>query len=356
MRPFGCSVTILNTLDLLGKLESKANEGFLVEYSVTSKAFRVFNTKTKKVDENLHVRFLKIKPNVAGKGPSWPFDIDSLTNSMNYIPVSVGNQTDKNVGPQDTNGNAGTQDNVNAEKKVSDQHYILMPLWSFISSTYKSSDDKAEDDKPKDDTGSKTVVEPVNQEDQAYRDALDRLMSQEKEASDAADSLSKEFEKGPACGPSYPHLDAFIPNETLLHVDQDDSQIPNLKDTAELRSTGIFTSAYDDELNTFTSPVQSVGAEADFNNMKSSIVLSPIPTHRLHIDHPKDQILRDPQSAAQTWGIAKKSSRAHALMEPKKVAQALDDESWVEAMQDELLQFSLQKVWRLIINLILSLI
>nr|GFD16620.1 hypothetical protein [Tanacetum cinerariifolium] len=82
-----------------------------------------------------------------------------------------------------------------AFREVSDQHHIMLPLWSFISYSYKSSDDKAEDDKPKDDTGSKTVVESVYKENQAYKDELNRLMSQEKEASDV-DSLSKEFEQG----------------------------------------------------------------------------------------------------------------------------------------------------------------
>nr|GEW32144.1 hypothetical protein [Tanacetum cinerariifolium] len=332
MRPFGCPVTILITLDPLGKFEGKADEGFLVGYSVTSKAFRVFNTKTRKVEENLHATFLKNKPNVTGKGPNWIFDIDSLTNSMNYIPVSTGNQTNKNAGPQDTNGNAGTKDNVDAGKEVSDQHYIMLPLWFSIFSTYKSSDDKAEDDKPKDDTGSKTVVKPINKEDQAYIDELGKLMRQEKKASDASDSL-RTFSAG---GPSSPHPDAFIPEDTLLHVDQDDSQIPDLEDTAKLRSTGIFTSAYDDDLDTFTSLVQSVGAEADFKNIESSTVVSHILTHRVHIDHLKDQILGDPQSAIQTKRMAKKNGT-------QKVAQALNDESWVEAMQDELMQFILQK-------------
>ncbi|GJS60749.1 hypothetical protein Tco_0655533 [Tanacetum coccineum] len=87
MRPFGCSVTILNTLDHLGKFEGKADEGFLVRYSVNSKAFRVFNTRTKKVEENLYIKFLENKTNVAGSGPNWLFDIDSLTKSMNYKPV-----------------------------------------------------------------------------------------------------------------------------------------------------------------------------------------------------------------------------------------------------------------------------
>ncbi|GKD80654.1 putative ribonuclease H-like domain-containing protein, partial [Tanacetum coccineum] len=93
MRPFGCSVTILNTLDHLGKFEGKTNEGFLVGYSINSKAFRVFNSRTKKVEENMHIKFLENKPNVAGSSPEWLFDIDSLTKSMYYKPVSTGNQT-----------------------------------------------------------------------------------------------------------------------------------------------------------------------------------------------------------------------------------------------------------------------
>nr|GEV34699.1 putative ribonuclease H-like domain-containing protein [Tanacetum cinerariifolium] len=166
---------------------------------------------------------------------------------------SVGNQTNKNACPQDTNGNTGTQDNVDLGKEVSDQHYIVLPLWSSISSTFRSLDDIAIDDKPTDDTGLKTIEEPVNEEDQAYRDKHDRLMRQAKEASDTTDALREEFcstnsfntDSHPvnsastsgtfsATGPSSPHLDAFIPANTLLHVDQDDSQIPNLGDTTEL--------------------------------------------------------------------------------------------------------------------------
>ncbi|GJW15460.1 putative ribonuclease H-like domain-containing protein [Tanacetum coccineum] len=101
MRPFGCHVTILNTLDPLGKFDEKADEGFFVGYSINSKAFRVFNTRTRKVEENLHINFLENKPNVTWSGPDWLFDIDLLTNSMNYKPVTVGNQTNKNTGIKD---------------------------------------------------------------------------------------------------------------------------------------------------------------------------------------------------------------------------------------------------------------
>nr|GFA30556.1 retrovirus-related Pol polyprotein from transposon TNT 1-94 [Tanacetum cinerariifolium] len=45
MRPFGCPVIILNTLDPLGKFQRKVDEGLLVRYSVCSKAFRVFNSR-----------------------------------------------------------------------------------------------------------------------------------------------------------------------------------------------------------------------------------------------------------------------------------------------------------------------
>nr|GEY68382.1 putative ribonuclease H-like domain-containing protein [Tanacetum cinerariifolium] len=109
LRPFGCHVTILNILDYLGKFDSKDDEGFLVGYSVNSKEFRIFNSKTRKVKENMHVNFLENKPNVVGSGPEWLFDIDPLTKSMNYEPVTTGNQSngdaDVNAGdiPRDLN-------------------------------------------------------------------------------------------------------------------------------------------------------------------------------------------------------------------------------------------------------------
>nr|GFA37819.1 ribonuclease H-like domain-containing protein [Tanacetum cinerariifolium] len=55
-----------------------------------SKAFRVYNTRTERVKENLHIEFLENKPIVAGAGPKWLFDIDMLTESMNYMPVIEG--------------------------------------------------------------------------------------------------------------------------------------------------------------------------------------------------------------------------------------------------------------------------
>nr|GEV35089.1 retrovirus-related Pol polyprotein from transposon TNT 1-94 [Tanacetum cinerariifolium] len=87
MRPFGCHVTILNTLDQLGKFDRKLNEGIFVGYPTISKAFRVYNTRTRKVEENLHITFLENKPMITGGRPEWLFDIDALTESMNYAPV-----------------------------------------------------------------------------------------------------------------------------------------------------------------------------------------------------------------------------------------------------------------------------
>ncbi|GJX14966.1 ribonuclease H-like domain-containing protein [Tanacetum coccineum] len=56
-RSVKCPVTILNTIDHLGKFDGKADEGFFVGYSLNSKAFRVFNSRTRIVEENLHIRF-----------------------------------------------------------------------------------------------------------------------------------------------------------------------------------------------------------------------------------------------------------------------------------------------------------
>ncbi|GJV13389.1 putative ribonuclease H-like domain-containing protein [Tanacetum coccineum] len=110
MRPFGCLVIILNTIDHLGKFDGKADEGVFIGYSTNSKAFRVFNIRTRIVEENLHVQFSETTPNIAGSGPNWLFDIDALTKSMNYNPVVTGNQS---------NGNAGTKacDDAGEEEK-----------------------------------------------------------------------------------------------------------------------------------------------------------------------------------------------------------------------------------------------
>ncbi|GKD54707.1 putative ribonuclease H-like domain-containing protein [Tanacetum coccineum] len=101
--------------------------------------------------------------------------------------------------------------------------------------------------------------------------------------------------------------------------------MPDLEDDFDaFSSDGIFNGAYDDE---------NVGAVADFNNMDDTINVSPILTLRIHKNHPKDQ---------------KGFFSTTSIKEPKNISQALQDESWVEAMQEELLQFKLQKVWILV--------
>ncbi|GJY64600.1 retrovirus-related pol polyprotein from transposon TNT 1-94 [Tanacetum coccineum] len=267
--------------------DGKAEEGFLVGYSVHSKAFRVFNTETRKVEENLHVNFLENKPNVAGQGPNWLFDIDSLTNSMNYQPVTTGNQTNKNAALKNV-----LDKMMDQEKKATEQSDAVSKEFEaqYDSQLFQENVTRASS------TNSfNTISTPVN-----------------------TASASRTFSPvGPSSGSS------FIPFGGSFPIDVSnlppDPLMPELEDTAEIRSTGIFGNAYDDhDLETLNTPYadQSVGAEADFNNMEPSTVVSPIPTTRVHSIHPKAQIIRDP--------------------------------NWVEAMQEELLQFKIQKVWTLV--------
>nr|GEY59744.1 hypothetical protein [Tanacetum cinerariifolium] len=113
LRPFGCHVMILNTLDYLGKFEAKWNEGNFVGYFMSSKAFRVFNKRTKKVEENMHVDFLENKLIEKGAGPNWLFDIDTLTNSMNYVPVVVAGTSSTNISAHMESSNSDAQDACN---------------------------------------------------------------------------------------------------------------------------------------------------------------------------------------------------------------------------------------------------
>ncbi|GJY10880.1 putative ribonuclease H-like domain-containing protein, partial [Tanacetum coccineum] len=87
----------------LGKFDDKSDKGFFVGYSLSSKAFRVYNTRTRRVEENLHIRFLENKPMIEGNHPKWLFDIDSLTQSMNYVPVTAGTVSNDSAGTSEEN-------------------------------------------------------------------------------------------------------------------------------------------------------------------------------------------------------------------------------------------------------------
>nr|GEW79752.1 ribonuclease H-like domain-containing protein [Tanacetum cinerariifolium] len=116
MRPFGSYVTILHTLDHLGKFDGKADEGFFVGYSMNSNTFRVFNSRTRIVKETLHINFLENKSNVIGSGLNWLFDIDTLTKSTDYKPVVTENQS---------NGSAGEEEKKDAKDPRNQDNKVL---------------------------------------------------------------------------------------------------------------------------------------------------------------------------------------------------------------------------------------
>nr|GEV58556.1 ribonuclease H-like domain-containing protein [Tanacetum cinerariifolium] len=177
IRPFGCHVTILNTIDHLGKFEEKSDEGFLVGYSLNSKAFRVYNLETKRVEENLHINFLENKPSVAGKGPTWLFNLDYLTDSMNHQHVIAENKANKTAGPKEANNSAENKANKTAGPKEANN----------------SADANNEDLKLNEDTGLKINKEPVDLDDKAFLEELESLKRQENEVDDVAETLRNTF-------------------------------------------------------------------------------------------------------------------------------------------------------------------
>ncbi|GJQ99547.1 putative ribonuclease H-like domain-containing protein [Tanacetum coccineum] len=286
IRPFGCHVTILNTIDHLGKFVGKSDEGFLVGYSLQSKTFRVYNLVTKRVEENLHIKFLENRPNVAGKGPNWLFDLDYLTDSMNYHYVSSENQANIHAGQQETN-NTGTKDKIDAgdseKEDESAQDCFKLPIWHSYSSTNPFV------------SKSNHKIGSPRDEEQVFLDDLARLQRQEKESNEEAEALRKNLEQetenlvtqagaakssstnifstvsttAKASGTNFVNI-VSIPVSTASAIErlslsettnsqEDDSEIPPIEDIHEDTTNGIFThSSYDDE-----------GAVADFTNMET---------------------------------------------------------------------------------------
>ncbi|GKC08637.1 retrovirus-related pol polyprotein from transposon TNT 1-94 [Tanacetum coccineum] len=281
MRPFGCPVTILNTIDHLGKFDGKADEGFFVGYSLNSKAFRVFNSRTRIVEENLHIRFSESTPNVVGSGPDWLFDIDVLTRIMNYEPIVAGTHS---------NGFAGTKasDNAGQARKETEpvKDYILLPLWTAdppYSQDPKSSHDDGS--KPSSDDGKKVDEDPRKESE---------CNDQEKE-----DNINNTN-----------NVNVASTNEVNVVGGKISIELPFDPNMPALEDYSIFDFSRDDKDDS---------AVNDINNLDTTIQVSPIPTTRIHKDHPLNH------------------------EEPKKVIYALKNPSWIEAMQKDLLQFKLQE-------------
>ncbi|GJT29957.1 ribonuclease H-like domain-containing protein [Tanacetum coccineum] len=261
MRPFGCPVTILNTIDHLGKFDGKVDEGFFVGYSTNSKAFRVFNSRTRIVEENLHVQFSENKPNIAGSRLNWLFDIDSLTKSMNYKPVVAGNQS---------NGSAGIKACDNASKArmetVPGKDYILLPVWpADLLFSQSSKDSPNAGFKPSGEEEKKDAEDPRNEDNEVLSTKESRV-NQEKDASvNSTNTINNVSPIVNAAG-----IEDNVVDENVVYGCADDLNMPELKDI-------IYSDDDEDE---------DVGAEADMNNLDTFMPVSPIPTTRIHKDHP----------------------------------------------------------------------
>ncbi|GJV12612.1 uncharacterized mitochondrial protein-like protein [Tanacetum coccineum] len=277
--------------------------------------------RTRIVEENLHVQFSENTPNIAGSGPNWLFDIDALTKSMNYKPVVAGNQS---------NGNAGTKACDDAGKArretVPGKDYILLPLWPadpLHSQNSKSSPDAGF--KPLRDNKKKVTEEPRKEggDPSNKNDSVNNTNN----INTASDGNITNNVNTVSSTINTAGIEVNVVSSNTSIKLPNDPNMPKLEDF-------VYLDDYED-----------VGAEADMNNLNTFMPVGPIPTTRIHKDHPVEQIIGDLNSAPQTRRMTK-NLKEHE--EPKKVIHALKDPSWTEAMQDELLQFKLQKVWTLV--------
>ncbi|GKA77879.1 ribonuclease H-like domain-containing protein [Tanacetum coccineum] len=265
IRPFGCPVTILNTIDHLGKFDRKADERFFVGYSTNSKAFRVFNSRTRIVEGNLHVQFSENTPNIARSGPNWLFDIDALTKSMNYKPVVTGNQS---------NGSVGTKACDDACKARMDTD---SPDTGF---------------KPSKEEEKKDVEDPGN-EDSEFPSIEEPRVNQEKDANDnSTNTINTVSPTVNVVG-----IEDNVVDENIVYGCADDLNMPELEDIV-----------YSDD-------DEDVGAEADMNNLVTFMTVSPILTTKIHKDHPVEQISADIHSAALNTRMDVKSAFLYGKIE-----------------------------------------
>nr|GEX36107.1 putative ribonuclease H-like domain-containing protein [Tanacetum cinerariifolium] len=261
-----------------------------------------------KIDQTLFIKWQKgdillvqiyVDDIIFGSHPTWLFDIDTLTKTMNYQPVTAGNQS---------NPSAGVQEQFDAEKAGEDNvlQYVLFPVWSSGSKNPKNTDDDAFGGKEPEFEGRKpesevhvspsSIAQTKKHDDKTKREAKGKSLV---ESSTGYKNLSAEFED-------------FFDN-SINEVNAADSPVPvvgqistNSSNTFSAagpsntvvslthgKSSYVDTSEYPDDPNmpelediTYSDDEEDVSAEADFTNLETTITVSPIPTTRVHKDHP----------------------------------------------------------------------
>ncbi|GKC21292.1 putative ribonuclease H-like domain-containing protein, partial [Tanacetum coccineum] len=269
------------------------DEGFFVGYSTNRKAFRVFNNRTRIVEENLHVQFSEHTPNIAGSGPNWLFDIDALTKSINYKPVVVWNQS---------NGSTGTKACDDAGKvrmeTIPGKDYILLPLSihdpPFSSSSKDSPDARF---KPSGEEEKKDAEDPVNKSRNLTEGKDSKVPSTEEPRinEEKDDNINSTNNINTASdGNSTNNVNVV---SSTVNAASSEVNVVDLKISIELPNDLIMPELKD---IVYSDDDEDIGAEADINNLDTNI-----PVTRIHKDHPVEQIIRDIYSAPQTRRMSK---------------------------------------------------
>ncbi|GJQ93013.1 uncharacterized mitochondrial protein-like protein [Tanacetum coccineum] len=256
----------------LGKFDGKADDRFFVGYFVYSKAFRLFNSRTRIVEETLHITFLENKPNVGIQ-----------SNVVACTKACWINEVKQDV------------------RTVPGKDYILLPLCTQdppFSSSLKVSPDAGF--KPSGEEEKKDAQDPENKDSEVLNAEEPRVYQEQDENVNSTNNINTV-----SSTVNIASIRDNVVNENIVYGCADEPNMPNLEEI-------IYSD--DDE---------DVGAEADMTNLDTHILVSPIPTTRVHKDHLVEQIIGDLHSTPQTRRMTK---NLNEHVEPKKVYKNKKDE------------------------------
>nr|GFB19649.1 hypothetical protein [Tanacetum cinerariifolium] len=254
----------------------------LVNKSHNKPPYEVFDKRTRRVEENLHVEFLENKAIEKGDGPNWLFDIDSLTKSMNFVPVDAGIISTNLSGTKD----AASQE---VKKNVFYLRYIALPNWAHDALFEFSSS------KPQDHCSTEVPQGSGNP---------NRTASTSNPLADQMETLTLET--------SIPTVSS--PTPTAYSTDSQEpssdarlilKRVANQVETPSLDNILSLINWFEDILGVTTNLDESNGVETDISNIETAIIASPTPTLRIHKDHPKSQIIVPMDTPIQTRNKSK---------------------------------------------------
>nr|GEY78938.1 hypothetical protein [Tanacetum cinerariifolium] len=299
---FGSLCYIVRDGENLDKMKEKGDACIFMGYSTQSRAYRVFNKRTRVIVETIHVNFDEL-PRMAADYVSFDLAPECQRMALEHDTLSPGPQSQENV--------------TQADKTITTSNeldLLFSPMFDELLN------------------GSSKVV------------------SKSSDVSTANAPNQRQQHTTPLNTHTTPESTCQVPTHAPTVTSTENmNQAEMVEEYAQVENNEF--------INIFCTPIQDRGETSsrhvDSSNMHTFYQHHPF-EHRWTKDHPLEQVFENPSQSVRTRRQLESDGEmcmftlTVSRTEPKNIKEAMADSAWIESMQEELHQFDRLDVWELV--------